>query len=482
MAPEASLRPSPAFARARVSARAQPGGDPAPGDLEDDAPALRARWIQGQLARSFMRQSRDRQPLGLLLMLTMAALCWGDGNHIAVLAWLLVGLLIAAMRRRVVNLHARDHATASSDSLNLFLARAAPVFILEGPFWGASILLFFARIPEANQFGCWLVLTLVVYGPITRLALVPFVLYWSMNAFFVVMLACVLYGLFLGPVQGSLNYWFVGLTLLHWVVIVGLGRAIHANQEEHFGLQYDLALRERQANEAVNTKNRFLAAATHDMRQPVSALALYADFLKNNPETHAELAPKIARATAAVSHLFDSLFDLSVLDSGKVQLSIEPVQIADVVRDLQVQYAPLADAKNIRLRVRTGQATVQSDPVRLRRMVGNVLSNAIKYSPPGKKILLAARLQQGDVVVEVFDQGIGIPADQIEKVFEEFYRVNDAATPAADGVGLGLSLVARLAKALKSEVRLDSVAGRGTRCSMRLGNLRSGNPDPRPGE
>ncbi|MDM0031321.1 HAMP domain-containing sensor histidine kinase [Variovorax sp. J22P271] len=481
MTSEASLHASPAFARAQVSTRARPGRDPVPGDIEDDAPGLRARWIQGQLTRSFMRQSRERQPLGLLLMLTMAALCWGSGSHLAVSAWLAVGLLIAAMRRRVVALHARDHQGDGADSLHLFLARAAPVFILEAPFWGVSVLLFFARIPEANQLGCWLVLTLVVYGPITRLALVPFLLYWSMNGFFVVMLACVLYGVFLGPMQGSLNYWFVGLTLLHWAVILGLGRAIHANQEEHFGLQYDLALRERQATEAVSTKNRFLAAATHDLRQPVSALALYADFLKENPETHAELAPKIAKATAAVSHLFDSLFDLSVLDSGKVQLSVEPVQIADVVRDLQLQYEPLAEAKNIRLRVRTGQATIQSDPVRLRRMVGNVLSNAIKYSSPGKKILLAARLQQGDVVVEVFDQGIGIPADQIEKVFEEFYRVNDAATPAADGVGLGLSLVARLAKALKSEVRLDSVAGRGTRCSMRLGNLPGGDPANGPG-
>lgn len=477
---EASVNASPAFARAQVSARAQPGRDAAPGDLDDDAPGLRTRWIQDRLTRSFMRQSRERQPLGLLLMLTMAALCWSSGNHLAVSAWLAVGLLISAMRRRVVGLHARDHQGASAESLHLFLAGAAPVFILEAPFWGASVLLFFARIPEANQLGCWLVLTLVVYGPITRLALVPFLLYWSMNGFFVVMLACVLYGVFLGPVQGSLNYWFVGLTLLHWAVILGLGRAIHANQEEHFGLQYDLALRERQATAAVSTKNRFLAAATHDLRQPVSALALYADFLKDNPETHAELAPKIAKATAAVSHLFDSLFDLSVLDSGKVQLSVEPVQIADVVRDLQLQYEPLAEAKNIRLRVRTGQATIQSDPLRLRRMVGNVLSNAIKYSPPGKKILLAARLQQGDVVVEVFDQGIGIPADQIEKVFEEFYRVNDAATPAADGVGLGMSLVARLAKALRSEVRLDSVAGRGTRCSMRLGNLR-GAATHRPG-
>lgn len=483
MVSEASHSASLSFARALVSPRADPGRELAPGEIEDDATALRSRWIQGKLTQGFLRQSRERQPLGLLLMLTMAALCWGKGNHLAVSIWLGAGLAISAMRWRVCHTHAQRLQGAGFDSLNLFLAKAAPVFILEAPFWGAAVFLFFGRIPESNQFGCWLVLTLVVYGPITRLALVPFLLHWSVNSIFVVMLVGVLYGvlygMFRGPLIGALNYWFVALTLLHWAVIIGLGKAIHRNQEEHFGLQYDLALKERQATEAVKTKNRFLAAATHDMRQPVSALALYADFLKDNPETHAELAPKIAKATAAVSHLFDSLFDLSILDSGKVHLSIEPVQIADVVRDLQLQYEPLADAKNIRLRVRTGQAMIHSDPVRLRRMVGNVLSNAIKYSPPGKKILLAARMQQGDVVVEVFDQGIGIPASQIEKVFEEFYRVNDAATPAAEGVGLGLSLVARLARALKSEVRLDSAAGRGTRCSIRLGNLRPGKQEHR---
>ena len=474
MAPEASFNARPVLARARVSLRAEPGHELVPGEVEEDAPALRARWILGQLTRSFLRQSRERQPLGVLLILTMAALCWGKGNHLAVSAWLVAGLLIAAMRWRVGQVYLRDHRGAGFDKLALLLARAAPVFILEAPFWGASVLLFFGRLPEVNQFGCWLVLTLVVYGPITRLALVPFVFHWSMNSLFIVMLTCVLYGIFRGPMLGSVNYWFVALTLLHWTVIIGLGRAIHANQEEHFGLQYDLALKERQATEAVRTKNRFLAAATHDMRQPVSALALYADFLKDNPETHAELAPKIAKATAAVSHLFDSLFDLSILESGQVHLTIEPVQIADIVRDLQLQYEPLAEAKNIRLRVRAGHAVIHSDRVRLRRMVGNVLSNSIKYSQPGKKILLAARLQQGAVVVEVFDQGVGIPADKIEKVFEEFYRVNDATAPVVDGVGLGLSLVARLAKALKSEVRLDSIAGRGTRCSMRLGNLLPG--------
>lgn len=466
--PAASTRPVPA--RATVSSRAVQAparwqGEP------DDASAARSRWISERLTHHYLEQARGRQVIGTALIVLMAGLCWAQGNHLAVSVWLAAGLLISVTRYGVGQVYASRYSNASHEVLTMFLAKVAPVYVLEALFWGLSVLLFFNRIDHGSQLACWLVLAIIIYGPVTRLALLPYLLIWSVNVIFIVMLACVLYAVAHGPLDSWLNHWIIGLALFNWAVILWLGRLVHANQEEHLGLQYDLTLKEQQALEAVRTKNRFLAAATHDIRQPVTALALYADLLKDNPDTHAELTPKIVRATAAVTHLFDSLFDLSTLDSGRIQLSVAPVQIADVVRDLQAQYEPLAQARNLRLRARAGQAVVHSDSVRLKRMVGNVLSNSIKYSQPGKKILLAARVQKGDVVVEVFDQGIGIPADQIERVFEEFYRVDDEAVSQADGVGLGLSLVARLARALKSEVRLDSVAGKGTRCSMRIGDL-----------
>lgn len=472
--PAASARPVPA--RATISNRAAPGRGPSPGDDAEEAALARSRWIGEQLTHHYLEQSRGRQIIGTALTVLMAALCWTEGNHLAVSIWLAAGLLIAATRYGVGQVYANRYRGASHEVLNLFVAKAAPVYVLEALFWGLSVLLFFGRIDAANQLACWLVLAIIIYGPVTRLALLPYLLYWSVNVIFIVMLASVVYLVARGPVDSWLNHWIIGLALFNWAVIIWLGKTVHANQEEHFGLQYDLRLKEQQATEAVKTKNRFLAAAAHDIRQPVTALALYADLLNENPQTHEELAPKIVKATAAVSHLFDSLFDLSTLDSGRLQLSVAPVQIAEVVRDLQAQYEPLAHARNLRLRARAGQAVIHSDGVRLKRMVGNVLSNSIKYSPPGKKILLAARVQKGDVVVEVYDQGIGIPADQIERVFEEFYRVDDEAVSQAEGVGLGLSLVARLARALKSEVRLDSVAGKGTRCSMRIGNLGAHGP------
>ena len=194
----------------------------------------------------------------------------------------------------------------------------------------------------------------------------------------------------------------------------------------------------------------------------MSALALYADFLKDNPETHAELAPKIAKATAAVSHLFDSLFDLSILDSGKVHLSIEPVQIADVVRDLQLQYEPLADAKNIRLRVRTGQATIHSDPVRLRRMVGNVLSNAIKYTPDGGAIRVTGSRDGDQVSIAVHDTGVGIAQTDQARVFEEFRQVGRHYTNKNEGTGLGLALTKRFVELHGGRLWLASEPGKGS--------------------
>lgn len=466
----APAKPLPAHAT--VSSRATRVPSPLPNDAEDAA-AARQRWINERLTHHFLEQSRGRQIIGTALVILTSALCWSQGNHLAVALWLAAGLLLAATRYGVGHVYSTRYRGASHEVLTLFLAKVAPVYVLEAVLWGLSVILFFGRIDHASQLACWLVLAIVIYGPVTRLALLPYLLIWSYNVVFIVMLTCMLYVAAHGPIHSWVNYWVIGLTIFNWGMLIFLGKAVHANQEEHFGLQYDLTLKEQQATEAVRTKNRFLAAAAHDIRQPVTALALYADLLNDNPETHAELTPKIVKATAAVTHLFDSLFDLSTLDSGKIQLSVAPVQMADIVRDLQAQYEPLAQARNLRLRARVGpDALIHSDSVRLKRMVGNVLSNSIKYSPPGKKILLAARVQKGDVVVEVFDQGIGIPPDQIERVFEEFYRVDHEAVSQADGVGLGLSLVVRLARALKSDVRLDSVVGKGTRCSLRIGNLK----------
>jgi signal transduction histidine kinase len=217
----------------------------------------------------------------------------------------------------------------------------------------------------------------------------------------------------------------------------------------------------------VEIKNRFLASATHDIRQPVHALQLYADWLKSEPELVGEIAPKIVESTKAVNTLFDSLFDLVRLDSGHIRLKIEEVSLDGLLDDLALQYQPLAQAKGLSFKVHRGGplagAFVRSDALLLRRIAGNLVSNAIKYTDKGGVLLAlrpASRGQRGPVL-EVWDTGVGIAPALHKEIFREFYKVH-LHEGTEDGFGLGLYIVSRLSHILGHPVGLDSRPGRGS--------------------
>ena len=145
------------------------------------------------------------------------------------------------------------------------------------------------------------------------------------------------------------HYWIIALLLIFWQVLRQAGLRLHETHRKNFELQYrnnqlieSLTRQTQAALDAVEIKNRFLASAAHDIRQPVHALSLYADWLGSEPELVHEIAPKIVESTKAVNALFDSLFDLVRLDSGKIKLNIEPVDLGQLLHDLELQYRPLA--------------------------------------------------------------------------------------------------------------------------------------------
>jgi signal transduction histidine kinase len=214
------------------------------------------------------------------------------------------------------------------------------------------------------------------------------------------------------------------------------------------------------ALDAVEIKNRFLASAAHDIRQPVHALGLYADWLGSEPELVHELAPKIVNATKAVNQLFDSLFDLARLDSGKIRLNIEPVDVGKLLRDLDLQYRPLCEAKGLRFRMHVRSGTAMSDPILLQRVVGNLISNAVKYTQRGG-ILVASRATPQGLRIEIWDTGVGIAPVHQREIFREFYKV-PTHSGTEDGFGLGLYIVARLTHILGHALSLASRPGRGT--------------------
>jgi signal transduction histidine kinase len=263
------------------------------------------------------------------------------------------------------------------------------------------------------------------------------------------------------------HWWLVVLLLVFWQLLRQAGQRLHYTHRRNFELQFrnaqlieSLTRQTQAALDAVEIKNRFLASAAHDIRQPVHALSLYADWLGSEPELVHEIAPKIVESTKAVNALFDSLFDLVRLDSGKIKLNIEPVELERVLHDLELQYRPLAQAKGLDFRVHSKKASVLSDPILLRRIVGNLVSNAVKYTQRGG-VLVASRPWGNGWRIEVWDTGLGIAPVHQREIFREFYKVPSHAGT-EDGFGLGLYIVARLAAILGHPISMASRPGRGT--------------------
>jgi signal transduction histidine kinase len=263
------------------------------------------------------------------------------------------------------------------------------------------------------------------------------------------------------------HWWLVGLLLIFWQVLRHAGQRLHETHRKNFELQFrnaqlieSLTRQTQAALDAVEIKNRFLASAAHDIRQPVHALGLYADWLGTEPEMVHELAPKIVESTKAVNQLFDSLFDLARLDAGKIRLNIETVDVAKLLRDLELQYRPLCESKGLQFRLHVRPGSVVSDPILLQRILGNLIANAVKYTQKGG-ILVAARPGHDGLRLEIWDTGVGIAPVHQREIFREFYKVpSHAGTD--DGFGLGLYIVGRLTHILGHPLTLQSRVGRGT--------------------
>ncbi|OYX04476.1 MAG: hypothetical protein B7Z15_17575 [Rhizobiales bacterium 32-66-8] len=222
------------------------------------------------------------------------------------------------------------------------------------------------------------------------------------------------------------------------------------------------------ADEANVSKTRFLAAASHDILQPLNAARLYVTSLVERAQGPAEarLAGNIDSSLEAVEEILSALLDISRLDSGAMRPEFAPFRIGEMLRQLELEFAPLAAEKQLTLTFVPCSLTVRSDRRLLRRLLQNLISNAIKYTPAGR-VLVGCRRRRGKLRLEVIDTGIGIPRAKQKLVFQEFQRLDQGAREAR-GLGLGLSIVERIARVLEHPVGLRSSTGRGSSFSVDL--------------
>src|SRR5690606_38218680 len=245
-------------------------------------------------------------------------------------------------------------------------------------------------------------------------------------------------------------------------------RAEAALREVNENLEQRVAERTREAEAAQASRTRFLAAVSHDVLQPLNAARLFASALREGEATEEQrhLAERVDTSLRAAEELLEGLLDVSRLDAGALEPPLVEFDAAELLAELAAQYAPLAAARGIDLRVLGRHLPVRSDRRLLRRVLQNFLANALRYTREGR-IVLAARPRGGAVELQVWDTGPGIPEYHLQQIFDEFFRIEHPDSWDAQGLGLGLSICQRISNVLDHPLNVRSRTGHGSMFSIR---------------
>ena len=247
---------------------------------------------------------------------------------------------------------------------------------------------------------------------------------------------------------------------------------------ENVDLVAQLTQQKETAETASLAKSRFLAAASHDLRQPIHALNLYLGAFAQIqlPQQAGSMLTKVRQCAHIMDDMFRTLLDISKLDAGAVKTQVCTFALAPMLARARLEFEPQARVKGLRLRVVRSSAFARSDPALVERILRNLVSNAIRYTEAGG-VVVGCRSYRGTVRVCVYDSGVGIEPAEQSLVFEEFYQVGNKERDRSRGLGLGLAIVERLAKLLDAPVTLVSRKGRG---SLFAFDLQPGSPEQLP--
>lgn len=219
----------------------------------------------------------------------------------------------------------------------------------------------------------------------------------------------------------------------------------------------------QRADQANLSKTRFLASASHDLRQPLHALGLFSAALheKLTDPSSREIVGNISMSVEALENQFNALLDISKLDAGAVQAKFYDFRLNDLFDRIRVDFTSPAEERGLRLHIRPCRQAVHSDPILVERMLRNLVSNAVRYTRQGG-VLVGCRKRGEKVSIEVWDTGIGIAPEEMGRIWEEFYQVGNPERDRQKGLGLGLATVHRLTALLETRVEVDSRPGRGS--------------------
>lgn len=389
-----------------------------------------------------------------------------------ILAWLLAAALLALYRFGSWLKFRRRLTTF--DEARLWLREAMIGAAISGVLWGTGFFVIApAHLVDYQLLFVWAVVMMSVSAM------------FSFSAYYPCFLAFLIPWTIPGIVEMAAH-----MTLLHWGVAIGIPIfAVVASRfmwtysqvfietlklrYENVDLVAQLTLQKEAAEAANLAKSRFLAVASHDLRQPMHALNLYVGSLAalDLSERARGLLGNVRHCGEAMDKMFRALLDVSRLDAGTVLPETRSFFIASLLERIRVEFEPQARNKGLELRIVSCSATVHSDPSLIERILRNLVANAITHTSRGK-VLVGCRRFKGKLRVAVYDSGPGIAAEHQASVFEEFYQVGNPERDRSKGLGLGLAIVARLAKLLSTPITLQSEAGKGSMFAVDLPRVR----------
>jgi len=418
---------------------------------------------------------------GNLIGLSLVTAIFGTLAHpAAIMGWVGAGLLLWGLRL-LHYLRYRRQPLADDVLLRAWRGSWKALVLAQGGMWGVAVWLFWGLGTPYHQISLILIVYSYCLGSVQLLATQPRV--------FLVFLSLVLTPTIVRIASDTTQPWHLQLagilTLLFCITVLmartygsALGQAITLKARTD---ELALRLREetivadaarRAAEAASRAKTQFFAAASHDLRQPLHAMGLFAEALRqrsHDPEV-ASLVNSINESVDALEGLFGELLDITRIDTGGVEVNPAPVRMRELFGRLRLHFEPIAFEKGLMLSFRGEQHVALADPVLVERILRNLVSNAIRYSDDGG-VLVSCRPRDGKLLLQVWDSGIGISEQNLPRIFEEFFQAQSNRPLEAHhrkGLGLGLAIVKRLTELMQTQIGVRSRVGHGTVFSLEV--------------
>lgn len=439
------------------------------GPADAEMPAETALRAEAELIASLYRMIPRISNATILGSLTVAWAMADRVSHRALAIWVGLNVLFALWRYYLrwrfyrVNPGPEDiHRWA-----RIFLVGTA----LSGVLWGSTA--FFMFVPDSPPHQSILVIALYAIAN----AGMPLLARYRPLLYSYVLLALLPIALRLATQGTAVHLVVAAITVLLVYGLLMFGTELNATLREALLQRYKnsylveqlLAQKEQveiarqRADQANLSKTRFLASASHDLRQPLHALGLFSAALHEkltDPSTR-EIVGNISMSVEALENQFNALLDISKLDAGAVQAKFYDFRLNDLFDRIRVDFTSPAEERGLHLHIRPCRHAVHSDPILVERMLRNFVSNAVRYTQKGG-VLVGCRSRGGRVSIEVWDTGIGIAAEEMDRIWEEFYQVGNQERDRQKGLGLGLATVHRLSALLETRVEVGSRPGRGS--------------------